>query len=116
MTIEQRMVGSVAVLDLKGRLALGDGAGLLKDKVNSLIFQGHTQIVFNLENVPIIDSTGLGELVASRVSVIDKAGGQLKVCNLTKRVSDLLVITRLLTVLDVHETEAEAIRSMSEAV
>jgi anti-sigma B factor antagonist len=116
MTIDQRMVGSVAVLDLKGKLALGHGAGLLKDKVNSLIFQGHKQIVFNLADVPVIDSTGLGEIVASRVSVIDKAGGQLKVCNLTKRVSDLLVITRLLTVLDVYETEAEAIQSVSAPV
>jgi anti-sigma B factor antagonist len=113
MTIEQRMVGAVTVLDLKGKFALGDGAGLLKDKVNSLIFQGHKLIVFNLEDVPLIDSTGLGELVASRVSVIDKGGGRLAVCNLTKRVSDLLVITRLVTVLDVYESEADAIRSLS---
>ena len=111
MTIEQRMVGSVVVLDLKGRLVLGEGDRLLKDKVNSLIFQGQRQIVLNLGGVSFMDSAGLGELVGVHATVT-KAGGRIKVINLTKRVSDLLTITKVLTVFDVEDSEAEAVRSL----
>jgi anti-sigma B factor antagonist len=115
MTIEQRMVGSVAVLDLNGRLVLGEGDRLLKDKVNSLIFQEQKQIVLNLGGVSYMDSAGLGELVAAHAAV-SKAGGKIKVINLTKRVSDLLSITKVLTIFDVYDSEAEALKSLSPAV
>jgi anti-sigma B factor antagonist len=111
MTIEQRMKGSVVVLDLNGRLVLGDGDRLLKDKVNSLVFQGQKRIVLNLGDVSYMDSAGLGELVGVHASVT-KAGGRVKIVNLTKRVSDLLTITKVLTVFDVDDSEAEAIRSL----
>ena len=112
MTIEQRMVGSVAVLDLNGRLVLGEGDRLLKDKINSMVFEGQKQIVLNLGGVSYMDSAGLGELVAAHAAV-SKAGGKIKVINLTKRVSDLLSITKVLTIFDVYESEADALKSLS---
>jgi anti-sigma B factor antagonist len=112
MNNEQRTEGSIVVLDLKGRLVLGDGDRLLKDKVNSLIFEGQRQIVLNLGDLSFMDSAGLGELVAAHASVT-KAGGRIKVANLTKRVSDLLTITKVVTVFDVYDSEAEALRSLA---
>jgi anti-sigma B factor antagonist len=112
MTIEQRMVGSVAVLDLNGRLVLGEGDRLLKDKINSLVFQQQKQIVLNLAGVSYMDSAGLGELVAAHAAV-SKSGGKIKVINLTKRVSDLLSITKVLTIFDVYDSEADALKSLS---
>ena len=110
MTIQERVVGSVAILDLNGKLVLGDGDALLKDKVHSLVFQGHKQIVLNLGGVSYVDSSGLGALVAA--SVTSKSnGGQIKLLNLTKRIQDLLSITKLLTVFDCFDSEAEALRS-----
>ena len=110
MTIQERIVGSVAVLDLKGKLVLGDGDVLLKDKVHSLVFQGHKQIVLNLGGVSYMDSSGLGALVASSVTAKSN-GGQIKLVNLTKRLQDLLSIAKLLTVFDSFDNEAEALRS-----
>ena len=112
MVIEQRMVGSVVVLDLSGKLALGDGDGLLKDKVHSLVFQGSKEVALNLANLSYIDSAGLGELIAAH-STITRNGGHIKVFNLTKRVSDLLAITKVLTVFDVFDSEQEALKSFS---
>ncbi len=110
MTIQERIVGSVAVLDLNGKLVLGDGDTLLKDKVHSLVFQGHKQIVLNLGGVSYMDSSGLGALVASSVTAKSN-GGQIKLVNLTKRLQDLLSIAKLLTVFDSFDSEAEAFRS-----
>jgi len=110
MTIQERVVGSVAVLDLNGKLVLGDGDVLLKDKVHSLVFQGHKQIVLNLGGVSYMDSSGLGALVASSVTAKSN-GGQIKLVNLTKRLQDLLSIAKLLTVFDSFDNEAEALRS-----
>ena len=110
MTIQERIVGSVAVLDLNGKLVLGDGDALLKDKIHSLVFQGHKQIVLNLGGVSYMDSSGLGALVASSVTAKSN-GGQIKLANLTKRLQDLLSIAKLLTVFDSFDNEAEALRS-----
>ncbi len=108
--IEERPVGDVTVLDLVGKLTLDQGAPHLRDKINSLISQNRTHIVLNLKNVPYIDSGGLGQLVASFGSVV-KAGGALKLLNVTSRNHDLLSITRLVTVFESFDTEPEALTS-----
>jgi len=112
MQIEERAVGDVIVLDLKGRVTLGDGDQLLKDKVNSLVNQGRRRIVLNLAGVPYVDSAGLGEIVGSYTTV-SRQGGSLKLLNLTGKITDLLAITKLLTVFETFESEDEAVRSFS---
>jgi len=112
MHIDQRGVGDVVVLDLKGKITLGEGDELLKDKVNSLVNQGHKKIVLNLAEVPYIDSAGLGEIVRTYTTV-SRQGGHLKLLNLTKRITDLLSITKLLTVFETYDSEPDAIRSFS---
>jgi anti-sigma B factor antagonist len=114
MQIEQRAVGDVTVLDLKGRVTLGEGDELLKDKVNSLLNQGLKKIVLNLGDVPYVDSAGLGEIVRTYTTV-SKQGGTLKLLNLTKRITDLLSITKLLTVFETFDNENEAVRSFSQS-
>jgi anti-sigma B factor antagonist len=114
MQIEQRAVGDVTVLDLKGRVTLGEGDELLKDKVNSLLNQGLKKIVLNLADVPYVDSAGLGEIVRTYTTV-SKQGGTLKLLNLTKRITDLLSITKLLTVFETFDNENEAVRSFSQS-
>jgi len=110
MVIDERVVGGVAILDLSGKLALGDGDGLLKDKVNSLVHQGLKEIALNLGGLSYMDSAGLGELISVH-STATRAGGHIKIFNLTKRVSDLLAITKVLTVFDVFESEQETLNS-----
>jgi len=110
MTIQERTVGSATVLDCDGKLVLGDGDALLKDKIHSLVFQQRKQIVMNLGGVSYVDSSGLGALVAASVTV-KNAGGQIKLVNLTKRLHDLLSIAKLLTVFDAYDSEEEALRS-----
>lgn len=112
MQIEERVVNNVTVLDLKGKMTLGEGDELLKDKINSLLQQDRKQIVLNLEGVPYIDSAGLGEIVRTYTTV-SRQGGKLKLVNLTKRITDLLSITKLLTVFETFESEQEAIRSFN---
>ena len=112
MQIEERAVGDVVVLDLKGRITLGDGDELLKDKVNSLLNQGRKKLVLNLADVPYVDSAGLGEIVRTYTTV-SRQGGSLKLLNLTKRITDLLSITKLLTVFETFESETDAVRSFS---
>ena len=112
MQIEERMVGDVMVLDVKGKVTLGEGDEMLKDKVNSLVSQGNKKIVLNLAEVPYIDSAGLGEIVRTYTTV-SRQGGSLKLLNLTKRITDLLSITKLLTVFETYDSESEAIRSFS---
>jgi anti-sigma B factor antagonist len=114
MQIEERAVGDVVVLDLKGKITLGEGDELLKDKVNSLVNQGHKKIILNLADVPYIDSAGLGEVVRTYTTV-SRQGGSLKLLNLTKRITDLLSITKLLTVFETFDSENEAVRSFSAA-
>ena len=114
MHIEERPAGDVIVLDLKGKMTLGEGDELLKDKINSLVHQGHSKIVLNLEHVPYIDSAGLGEIVRT-YTTISRQGGSLKLLNLTKRITDLLSITKRLTVFETYDNEADAVRSFSSA-
>ena len=110
MQIEERVVGNVTILDLKGKITLGEGDEALKDKVHSLMNQDKKRILLNLAGVPYIDSAGLGEVVRTYTTV-SRGGGQLKLVNLTKRITDLLLITKLLTVFETFEDEQEAIRS-----
>ena len=112
MQIEERAVGDVKIMDVKGRITLGDGDELLKDKVNSLVNQGHKKIILNLADVPYIDSAGLGEIVRTYTTV-SRQGGSLKLLNLTKRITDLLAITKLLTVFETFESESDAVKSFS---
>jgi anti-sigma B factor antagonist len=114
MQIEERAAGDVTLLDLKGKMTLGEGDELLKDKINSLIQQGQRKVVLNLADVPYIDSAGLGEIVRT-YTTISRQGGQLKLLNLTKRITDLLAITKLLTVFDTYDTEADAVRSFTSS-
>ena len=110
ITIAERPVGSVTVLDIVGKLTIDHGAEHLKDRINSLIAQKRTQIVLNLKDVPYIDGVGLGQLVAALRSVM-RAKGALKLMNTSSRNHDLLSITRLVTVFESFESEAEAVQS-----
>lgn len=110
MTIQERVVGSVTVLDCDGKLVLGDGDALLKDKVHSLIFQGRKQVLLNMGGVSYVDSSGLGALVATSLTAKNN-GGTIKLLNLTKRLHDLLAISKLVNVFETYDSEADAIRS-----
>src|SRR4029078_5933815 len=96
MQIDERIVDGVTILDLKGKMTLGEGDELLKDKINPLIQQDRKKLVLNLEAVPYIDSAGLGEIVRTYTTVTPQ-GGKLKLLNLTKRINDLLAKQKLLT-------------------
>jgi anti-sigma B factor antagonist len=115
MQIEERRVGPVVILDAKGKLTIGDGDALLKDKIHSLVQQGHKNIVLNLGDVPYVDSAGIGEIVGS-YTTLSRAGGTLRLLNLTKRIHDLLAITKLLTVFEAFTGEDEAVRSFPATV
>ena len=110
MQIEERAVGDVLILDLKGKITLGGGDEILKDKVNSLVNQGYKKILLNFADVPYVDSAGLGEIVRTYTTV-SRQGGSMKLLNLTKRITDLLSITKLLTVFETFESEKEAVAS-----
>ena len=110
MQIEERQAGEVMILDLKGKITLGEGDEVLKDKINSLILQNKKRILLNLADVPYIDSAGLGEIVRTYTTV-SRQGRQLKLVNLTKRITDLLMITKLLTVFETFDVEQDAIKS-----
>ena len=113
MEISERVVGDVMILDLKGKITLGEGDELLKDKVNSIVNQGHRKMVLNLADVPYLDSAGLGEVVRA-YTTMSRQGGHLKLLNLTKRITDLLVITKLITVFETFDSESDAIKSFSK--
>lgn len=108
--LNTRQVGDVSVVDVEGRITLGEGSSALRDTIRQLLSQGQKKILLNLGEVSYIDSSGIGELVSGFTSVTN-AGGQLKLLSLTKRVKDLLQITKLYTVFDVAEDEARGIRS-----
>lgn len=109
-----RQVNAVTVVDLSGRITLGEGCSQLRELIRDLLSKGHKQMLLNLADVTYIDSSGIGELV-SGFTAVSNQGGQLKLLNLTKKVHDLLQITKLLTVFDVHEDEAKAIASFEKA-
>ena len=110
--LNTRKVGDVTVVDVSGRITLGEGSSALRDSLRDLVASGNKKILLNLGEVSYIDSSGIGELVSGFTSV-SNAGGSLKLLGLTKRVKDLLQITKLYTVFDVHEEEAHAIRSFA---
>jgi len=108
-----RQVNSVTVIDLSGRITLGEGCSQLRELIRDLLSKGHKQMLLNLADVTYIDSSGIGELV-SGFTAVSNQGGQLKLLNLTKKVHDLLQITKLLTVFDVTDDEAKAIASFDK--
>lgn len=113
MEFSTRQVDGVTIVDLSGRIVLGEGSATLRDTVHDLLSKGLKRIVLNLGEVSYIDSSGLGELV-SAFTAAKRQGAELKLLNLTKRVHDLLQITKLFTVFDVEEDEAAAVKSFSK--
>jgi len=107
-----RQVGDVMVVDAVGRITLGEGASTFRDTVRELAGKGHKKMLLNLAEVSYIDSSGIGEMVSGFTTVANQ-GGQLKLLNLTKRVKDLLQITKLYTVFEVFDDEAAAVRSFA---
>jgi len=112
MKVSTRQIDGVVVLDLSGRITLGEGSVVLRDAVRDLLSKGNKKILANLADVNYIDSSGIGELV-SAFTTVKNQGGELKLLNLTKKVHDLLQITKLYTVFDVKDNEANAIKSFS---
>jgi len=105
-----RDIGPVTVVDISGRITLGEGSAMLRGMVRQLLDHGRKKIILNLGDVQYIDSSGIGELVSS-FTAVKKEGGELKLLNLTKKVHDLLLITKLFTVFDVHNDEHKAVAS-----
>lgn len=105
-----RQVGDVSVMDANGRVTLGEGASMFRDEVRDLLAKGNNKILVNLADVSYIDSSGIGELV-SAFTTLSNQGGQLKLLHLNKRVKDLLQITKLYTIFEVFDDEAQAVRS-----
>jgi anti-sigma B factor antagonist len=110
--LTSRQVGDVTVVDVAGRITLGEGSSALRDLLREMVGKGQKKILLNLGEVSYIDSSGIGELV-SGFTTVTNSGGELKLLNLNKRVKDLLQITKLYTVFDVHEDEAGAIRAFA---
>jgi anti-sigma B factor antagonist len=110
MKASTRQVDGVTIIDLSGRITLGEGSVVLRDTIRNSIGQGTKKILLNLGDVTYIDSSGIGELVSAYTSVRNQ-GGELKLLNLTKKVHDLLQITKLYTVFDVKDDEASAIKA-----
>ena len=110
LDVKERQAGDVTILDLSGDVRIGEGAVALRDSIRNLADQGKTKVLLNLAGVKYMDSTGVGELIAN-YTTITRQGGQLKLLNLTDRIQNLLVITKLLTVFDSYDNEAEALKS-----
>ena len=113
MKSHTRQVDGVTILDLSGRITLGEGSVQLRDQVRELLAKGNKNILLNLGNINYIDSSGIGELVSAFTTVRNQ-GGELKLLNLTKKVHDLLQITKLYTVFDIKDDEASAIAAFSK--
>ena len=113
MEIEERVVGGVTIITVTGDITLNKGGDvILKDKINSVLQQGHKKLLLDLGGVAYVDSAGLGQLVQVKVTA-SRSGAELKLLNITKRLQDLLVVTRLSTVFDSYEDEAAALASFS---
>src|SRR5690348_17121115 len=110
LDLKERQAGDVTLLGLSGEVRIGEGSITLRDTIRNLADQGKKKLLLNLGGVKYIDSSGIGELIANYTTV-SRQGGQLKLLNLTEKVQDLLVITKLLTVFDVYDNEAEALSS-----
>ena len=113
MKASNRQVDGVAVVDMSGRITLGEGSVVLRDTIRDLIGKGNKKILLNLGDVTYIDSSGIGELV-SAFTAVRREGGELKLLNLTKKVHDLLQITKLYTVFDIKDDEATAIKAFGK--
>ncbi|MGA9040712.1 MAG: STAS domain-containing protein [Terriglobales bacterium] len=112
MKVSNRQVDGITIMDCSGRITLGEGSVTIRDAVRELLSKGQKKILLNLGDVSYIDSSGIGELVSAFTTVRNQ-GGELKLLNLTKKVHDLLQITKLYTVFDVKEDEASAVKSFS---
>ena len=112
INISERQAGDVTILDLDGKVTIGEGSVALRTAIRRLLGDGKNKILLNLGGVGYIDSSGIGELVSS-FTAVNKEGGTLKLLNLTQKIQDLLAITKLLTVFDVFDNEADALSSFS---
>jgi anti-sigma B factor antagonist len=110
LNIRERQAGDVTVLDLEGKITIGEGSVALRSAIRRLIEEGKKKILLNLAGVSYVDSSGIGELVSS-YTTLKREEGQLKLLNLTQKIRDLLTITKLLTVFDTYDAEAEALNS-----
>lgn len=110
LEVNERQAGDVTILDMSGAVRIGEGSIALRDAIRGLADTGKNKILLNLANVNYVDSSGIGELIANYTTV-KRQGGQLKLLNLTDRIQNLLVITKLLTVFDTYEDEREALKS-----
>ena len=110
LDVKERQAGDVTILDLRGEVRIGEGSIALRDAIRNLADSGKKKLLLNLAGVSYIDSSGIGELIANYTTV-SRQGGQLKLLKLTDRVQNLLVITKLLTVFDHYDDEAEALKS-----
>lgn len=112
ITISERQAGDVSILDLEGKVTIGEGSVALRNAIRRMLGEGKNKILLNLAGVGYIDSSGIGELVSS-FTAVNKEGGSLKLLKLTQKIQDLLAITKLLTVFDVYDSEEEALASFN---
>jgi anti-sigma B factor antagonist len=110
LSIKDRLVGDVTVLDLSGKITIGEGSVQLREAVRKLLDDGNKKVLLNLGDVSYVDSSGIGELVSSYTTT-NNNGGHLKLLNLTKKIQDLLMITKLLTVFETFDNEQDAVAS-----
>jgi anti-sigma B factor antagonist len=110
LNIRERQAGDVTILDMDGRITIGEGSVAVRSAIRRLLEEGKKKILLNLAGVGYVDSSGIGELVSS-YTTINREGGQLKLLNLTQKIQDLLAITKLLTVFDTYDDEATALNS-----
>ncbi len=110
MKIEKRRSGDVTILDLKGKILFGDGIDELRQSINESIKANEKHLVLNFADVPYLDSTGLGEVVRS-YTTLKKEGGAVKIANLSNKVKDLMMVTKLITVFETYENENDAVKS-----
>lgn len=110
MKIDVRTIGDVKILDCSGKIVLGEGTMAIRNKVKDILQDGAKKIVLNLSEISYIDSSGIGELVSTYTSVVNN-GGKLKLLNLTKKIHQLLTITKLLTIFDTYDSEEAVVKS-----
>ena len=113
--IEKRQVEDITILDMSGKMRIGESGTVFCNTIHGLVEDGRRKILLNLQGVTHIDSTGLGELIAS-YNTLDKKGGRVKLLHLTQRVRELMILTKLLTVFDIYENESEALDSFQRSV
>jgi anti-sigma B factor antagonist len=112
LNITERQSGDITILDLSGKVTIGEGSVALRNTIRRLLGEGKKKILLNLGQVGYVDSSGIGELVSS-FSAVNRESGSLKLLNLTQKIQDLLAITKLLTVFDVYDSESEAVSNFS---